>query len=545
MTRRNRTFKWQISRLTALSLAASVVVALLVAAIVMPLSSRPAYADHDSMSVVCPNPIREGNTGQLRVSMPGRKDISVSVFTYNGDYTADASDYIEYHGVRMESEGDESSIRISVVTTEDTLPEHDETFSIGFWEEGVWHGCVVTIEDEDAPGVTHVDISSEHADWYAYRAGESIDVTVNTDAKVEMEGTPLLSLYIDGEGDSAWRGAKYHSGSGSRSLVFRYVVQPEDLDLDGITVGAAASGDDGSPAYGFSGNIFAEGTDVHIDYGHPGLQGDASQIVDGRPYVRNARIISEPPDEWQAYRANQTIEISLTFDIDVVVEGDVATGLSIGLDDDNWDEAARQATYLRGSGADTLVFGYTVVPGDMDPKGVSIALGSFFGNPLSRFGGTGAIKAKDTNVEPYHIYRGTGRLPDHKVDTEPPAVSSVTITSRPANGESYSAGEVVTVEVAFSEDVTLSGDVHMDLDVGGLTSQATLRTVPELTFSDSLVFQYTVQEGDTDNDGIGIGANSVKLNGGGIFDSAGNSAGLSHDVVSADSGQKVDTSTGD
>ncbi len=49
-------------------------------------------------------------------------------------------------------------------------------------------------------------------------------------------------------------------------------------------------------------------------------------------------------------------------------------------------------------------------------------------------------------------------------------------------------------------------------------------------------------QGDVDTDGIGIGANGLKLNGGGIYDIAGNSAGLSHDTVAADSGQKVDAS---
>ena len=56
----------------------------------------------------------------------------------------------------------------------------------------------------------------------------------------------------------------------------------------------------------------------------------------------------------------------MTFNTDVVVEGDVSVDLHLGLVDDNWDEAERKATYLRGSGSDTLVFGYTVRSGDMD-----------------------------------------------------------------------------------------------------------------------------------------------------------------------------------
>ena len=101
------------------------------------------------------------------------------------------------------------------------------------------------------------------------------------------------------------------------------------------------------------------------------------------------------------------------------------------------------------------------------------------------------------------------------------------------------------MEVVFSEKLTPSGDVQMELDVGGVTRQVTLRPVPDRTFSNLLMLDYRVQEGDTDTDGTGIGTNSLKLNGSGIPNSAGNAAGLSHDTVSANSGQKVDTSSQD
>ena len=525
--------------------SATLMIATIFLATAILFSSSTVSADHDSMTVTCPDSIREGNTGQMRVRKPGYQDIAVSVFTYNGDFTASASDFTEYHGSRIESEGEASSIWIPVVTTEDTLPEHDETFSIGFWDDGVWHGCVATIEDDDAPAITVVEIASSPVDHYAYRAGDMIDVAVNLDTKAEVQGTPLLSLYIGDQGETEWRGARYHSGSGTRSLVFRYRVQPQDLDLDGITVSAAASNEDGIPAYGFSGNIYARGTDVPIDYAHPAVQGGADQLVDGRPYVQNTRVSSSPEEGWNAYRVNQTIEISLSFDTDVVVEGQVSVGLSLGLENYNWDEASREAWYLRGSGTDTLVFGYTVVPGDTDPKGVMIATGKLVGNPLSRFSGSGVIKAKGTDVEAHSLLPGTGRLREHKVDTTPPAISDVSITSQPANGEAYCADEMVGVEVTFSEGVMTSGDVRLELDVGGVSRDATLLAEQQNAFSDTLMFRYRVHESDQDTDGIGIDANAVKLNGGGIHDAAGNSVALSHDAVVADPTHMVTAATAD
>ena len=545
MQYKSGTSRWGPDGIKLAFLAGALGVAMLLATVALLLPTSTVSADHDSMYVVCPDPIREGNTGQMTVRKPGHRVLYQTVFTYNGDYTAGANDFKEYHGIRMESDSDENSLWIPAVTTEDTLAEHDETFSIGFWDGGAWHGCVVTIEDDDTPEITVVEISSTPVDHYAYRAGDAIDVTVNLDAKAEVHGTPLLSLYVGDQTGSNWRGAQYHSGSGTRSLVFKYRVQPHDLDLDGITVSAAASDNDGDPAYGFSGNIYAKGTDVPIDYAHSRVDGGTDHLVDGRPYVQKTRVTSAPGAGWSAYRANQTIEVSLTFDTDVVVAGEVTVGLSLGLKDHNWDEALRQASYLRGSGADTLVFGYTVAPGDMDPKGIIIATGKLLGNPLTRFGGSGAIKAKDADVEAHSLLPGTDRLPEHRVDAVPPTISAVVITSQPADGEAYCADEVVSVAVTFSEAVTARGDVRLDLDIGGTSRAAALSTEPERTFTDTLMFQYRIEEGDFDVDGVGIGANALKLNGGSIHDAAGNSAGLSHGVLVADSAHMVTAATSD
>ena len=543
MQSRRPIYRKSLVRLASMAMTATAAVAIVVVTALALLSPRPVHADHNSTYLICPDPISEGNTGQMGIRRSGYKIKEAYFFTDHRYYTADSNDYEEYHGFKVESSsgGGDTTLWGPIVTKEDSLPEHDETFAMGFWDGGVWHYCVVTIADDDAPEITSVEISSSPVDRYAYRAGDAIDIAVDLDSKVDVEEDAMLALYLGDGDESTWRGASYHSGSGSRSLVFRYRVQPEDLDMDGINVSAAAVDDDRSPAYGFSGNIYVEGTDVPIDYTHPGVKGDWRQKVDGRPYVQSAQVTSSPPDGWQAYRANQIIEVSMTFDTDVVVEGEVTVDLYLGLDNYNWDEATRQASYLRGSSTDTLVFGYTVRPGDMDPKGIGLIMGN--GDTGGGFDGDGTIKAKGTDVERNPWYLGTGHQPDHRVDTEPPTVSSISFTSSPTNGETYSAGETISVKVVFSEDVTPSGDLSMEVDVGGVTRQATLRPVPERAFDDSLVFDYTVQEGDADTDGIGIGANSLKLNGGSIYDIAGNSAGLSHDAVAADSGQKVDTSS--
>ena len=537
-----RMFPYQPVRLAYVAVAAVALISMLGVTTSALTSTRPAYADHNSMYIVCPDPILEGNSGQVGIRRRGHRIVSATFFTQHEYYTAGPNDFQVYHGLNVEVKGGKKTLWAPIVTKEDTEPEHDETFAIGFWDGGVWHHCVVEIEDDDAPEITSVDIITSPVDGYAYRAGDSIDFAVNLDSEVDVEGKPLLSLCIGDEDDSTWRGARYLTGSGSQSLVFRYRVQREDRDDDGISVSTAAVGDDGDPAQGFSGNIHALGTDVQIDYTHPGVRGDWRQKVDGRPYVQNARITSAPPDGWDAYRANQMIEVAMTFDTDVEVDGEVTVDLYLGLDDYNWEEATRKAPYFNGTGTDTLLFGYNVRPGDMDAEGVGIIMGVEFDNRLAGFDGSGTIRAKGTDVERNPFYRGTGHQPEHKVDTEAPDISSVSITSRPAYGEAYDTGELVSVELVFSERVTITGDPRMELDVGGVARHATLLPAPERAFSNPIVFQYRVQEGDMDSDGIGIGANLLKLNGGGIYDSAGNAAYLSHATVTADAGQKVDTS---
>ena len=258
--------------------------------------------------------------------------------------------------------------------------------------------------------------------------------------------------------------------------------------------------------------------------------------------MRGNEVISSIPAGWQAYRANQVIEVSFQFNTAVVVDGSVTATMLVGLQNGNWDEARREAQYLRGSGSETLVFGYTVRPGDVDRKGIGIAAGGEnFG-----FGGNGAIRAKGTNVAAYPHYLGKDHYSEHKVDTAIPSISSVAIESRPSNGEAYAAGETISVAVTFGEEITLTGDPYIELDIGGVARQATLTSAAprstsaqERRFSKKLVFQYQVTEADSDNDGVGISANSLKLNGGGIFDWAGNAAGQSHSALAADSKHKV------
>ncbi|MBQ1783816.1 MAG: fibronectin type III domain-containing protein [Gammaproteobacteria bacterium] len=105
-----------------------------------------------------------------------------------------------------------------------------------------------------------------------------------------------------------------------------------------------------------------------------------------------------------------------------------------------------------------------------------------------------------------------------RVDSTEPTVSSVTAST--ANG-SYKIGDVISVQVNFSEAVTVTGTPQLTLETG-----ATDRVINYASGSGSstLTFNYTVQAGDSSNDLDYVATNSLALNGGTIRDAALNNA---------------------
>ena len=87
------------------------------------------------------------------------------------------------------------------------------------------------------PRVTGVAVTSDPPGGGMYLSGDAITVTVTFDSPVEVNrngATPTLRIDFD----DGPRGALYTTGSGTSDLVFEYMVQPEDEDLDGIVIPA-------------------------------------------------------------------------------------------------------------------------------------------------------------------------------------------------------------------------------------------------------------------------------------------------------------------
>ena len=86
---------------------------------------------------------------------------------------------------------------------------------------------------EFAPVVSSVEVPSDGT----YKAGDSLTYAVNFSDAVNVTGTPYLTLTI---GSSAVH-AIYMSGSGTKQLEFRYTVESEDKDTDGVALASNVS----------------------------------------------------------------------------------------------------------------------------------------------------------------------------------------------------------------------------------------------------------------------------------------------------------------
>ncbi len=123
-----------------------------------------------------------------------------------------------------------------------------------------------------------------------------------------------------------------------------------------------------------------------------------------------------------------------------------------------------------------------------------------------------------------------------------PRISAVAIAGAPPVGGSYRKGDRIRATVTFTQAVAVTGSPQLTLDVGGRQRPALWTGI---TNSRTLTFDYLVGEGDLDANGVGIDANSLSLNGGGInylAGSGGAAAVLTHKAAAEDADHKVDGS---
>ena len=238
--------------------------------------------------------------------------------------------------------------------------------------------------------------------------------------------------------------------------------------------------------YSFAGG----GSDIdHDEYCPVTIDDDDDLKVDSVWY-------NSTPADGHTYRAGEWIEIAARFNGRAAVDGQPVLGFFFS---GSGSLQYREFGYRRGSGTDTLVFGYQV---DVRDRNVAYEV-----QPNSIFGGT--VYGVWTN--------GTHHREDAAVRTMPAGygeepsvdgrryVRSVSVTSRPRVGDTYGRGETVEVQVTFDREVVVSGVPVVSLTVGGDWRGAGYVSG---SGTDVLTFRYEIGEDDTDTDGITIHASN-------------------------------------
>lgn len=381
-----------------------------------------------------------------------------------------------------------------------TLSSPGASNSIGFGNNLVIDGIAPTV----------ASVSSETNDG-TYKQGDTISITVTFDDNVTVTGgTPRLKL----ETGSTDQYATYTSGSGTTTHTYTYTIQPgnsaSDLDYTDTTAleNNSASLTD------------AAGNNAILTLVTPGsnhsLGNSANLVVDGvAPTVES---ISSSTNDGR-YKIGDTITVTTTFN-EAVTVGTTGGTPRVLLETGTTDQ---YATYVSGSGTNTLSFSYTIQSGD---TATDLDYGGIDSFELN--GGTIVDSANNGAILTLPTPGTTNSLSANKaliVDGLAPSTSSNAVTAINSDG-TYKIGDTITITVTFDESVTVdtaAGTPTLTLETGSIDRVATYSSG---SGSDTLTFFYTVQSGDSVSDLDYSAADALTLNNGTIQDEAGNNAKL-------------------
>jgi len=185
-----------------------------------------------------------------------------------------------------------------------------------------------------------------------YTAGDALNFTVTFDSTVHVTGFPKLPLILNTGGVVY---ATYVSGDGSKNLMFRYTVASGDADADGLAVASALVG-----------GTIRSGNNDDAELTLYSVTATTGVLVDGVAPTISGGVTAPSAN---TYGIGGNLDYTATFSENVVVNttgGTPYLTLAVG-------GSTVHATYLSGSGTNTIKFRYTVISGDVDADGVALA----------------------------------------------------------------------------------------------------------------------------------------------------------------------------
>ena len=323
--------------------------------------------------------------------------------------------------------------------------------------DGALPGSIVV--DTAAPTVSSVSAPSG-----AYNAAKVVPITVTFDEAVKVTGTPVLKLNDGGT-------AKYVSGSGSDALVFDYTVASGQntaaLEPAGITLSGGTIKDLAGNAASLGGaattlTVTGSGTAV---------------IIDTTPPVVTEALAD---DTGASGTDNVTFDPTLA-----------------GTSDPNAVVTFTEGTRVLGTTTANASGAWTFLP--------TLAEGLVEGS--------NKVVASETDAAGN---TGTASL-TFTLQTIPPTISITSVNT--SGGDDIDAGKTVTITVASSEPVTVTGTPALKLNDGGSATYVAAKST-----ASSLVFTYTVAAGQNTS---ALAVTGVALTGAAVTDAAGNAANFS------------------
>lgn len=351
------------------------------------------------------------------------------------------------------------------------------------------------------PVVTTVQTTNANG---TYKTGDVINVTVTFDQAVTVNtsgGSPSLLM----ETGATDQPALYVSGSGTNTITFAYTVQAGDAsaDLDYASTGALVL----NGAFIQNSSGYNAVTTLPTPGSANSLSAQHAIAIDGiAPAVTGITRFDATPTNAASVSYTVTFSENVTnvaaADFSVITVNGTATAVVTSVNQVN------AATY-------------------------TITIGSLSGTGILRLAVNSSTNITDI---PGNVLSGSVTGDTYTIDRDAPVITGVTT---PADGI-YRSGDALTFTVHYNEPVVVNSAVtapafSITLNTGG----AVYANYVTGSGSNDLVFNYTVQTGNEDTDGIGTAANLV-MNANSVLDTTGNAAGIVLNNMPATSGILVD-----
>ncbi len=323
--------------------------------------------------------------------------------------------------------------------------------------------------DARKPGI----LSVKHPPRGFYKKGDTLDFCIQFSEKVWLRnGSPSLTLTIG----TRSRPAIYVSGSGTDSLLLRYLIQPGDSDADGIRTTSSLN---------MGNSLLTDTAGNTVINSFTNTLPEGAILVDA---VLPTVTLVDPPIP-NTYRTGDTLRFRIRFSKKVWAD----TSLAIPSFELIIGSRTRSAVYLSGSGSNSLIFFYSIQRGDTDTNGIKLAnaiidsvfsLQDSIGNPVNP------------------VLRNIGNLDSVFIN---PVKTNISGFQFPEE-HIYAAGDSLWFVVNYTDTVWINPAIPLPYLNLSTASGSRKAIYVKGSGTNQLFFAYRVQAGDADKKGIDLPA---------------------------------------